>query len=285
MKLKGSRTEKKLKEAFIRELQAHAIYTYSASSAKSEGFDQIAEVFSTTAENEAEHAAHEYKFLSGHLNTRENLEIAIKKESNDAAWFYPEAALIAQQEGLPEIADFFNRIGKVEEKHRENFESLLETLRNGQSVTGRTIGHSALSMAQVMLPDQTNAAGFVHGGELMKLMDNAAGVVAVRHARTNVVTAMADEINFRTRVHVGDLVLVRAKLTFAGRTSMEVQIQIEVERLLTGERIEALTAYYVMVAVDSSGKPVQVPPLIINTEEEEKLFNQGLDRYKTRKQR
>ena len=143
--------------------------------------------------------------------------------------------------------------------------------------------HSALTMAQLMLRAQANPAGFVHGGELMKLMDNAAGVTAGRHSNSYVVTALVNDIQFFQPVRVGTLVLVYTKITFVGRTSMEIQIEVQTEDLFTGQRTKALTSYYTMVAVDGEGRPKSVPPLIVYTEEEEKLFNEGMQRYNARK--
>jgi len=283
MELKGSKTEEHLRKAFTRELHAHADYTYFASTAREADLEQIADVFSATAENEAEHAEHEFSFLGGSGDTRANLKRTIEREREEATRLYPEAAKVAEEEGFGEIADFFRRMGKVEEKHEKNYRELLETLDEGGTFKGRTVGHSAIAMAQLMLPHQTNPAGFVHGGELMKLMDNAAGVVAARHSRANPVTAKVENIDFRDPVHVGDLVLVHAKVTFTSRSSLEVQIRVEAANLLTGERRDVLTAYYIMVAVDIEGKSVEVPPLIVSTEEEERLFNDGLARYQARK--
>ena len=283
MQLKGSRTEENLRKAFIRELQAHANYTYFASAAKEAGLEQIADMFLETAENEAEHARHEFTFLGGAGDAKSNLKLAIGREHEEAIKLYPEAAHVAAEEGLAEIADFFRRMGKVEEKHERNFTELLETLDKGMAFKGRTVGHSAIEMAQVMLPHQTNPAGFVHGGELMKLMDNAAGVVAARHCRSNVVTAVVEDISFHNPVRVGDLVIVHAMMTFASRSSMEVQVEVETEDLFTGKMLRALTAYFVMVAMDAKGKPLEVPPLIVSTEEEERLFNEALARYEARK--
>jgi len=283
MQLKGSGTEDNLRKAFVRELYARANYTYFAQAAKDADLEQIAEMFLATAQNEAEHAKHEFKFLGGLGDTVANLKMAIEREHEEATRLYPEAAKVAEEEGFSEIADFFRRMGKVEEKHENNFLELLETQDKGGPFKGRTVGHSAVEMAQLMLPHQTNPAGFVHGGELMKLMDNAAGVVAARHSHANPVTAMVQDINFHNTVRVGDLVLVHGKITFTSRSSMEIRIDVEAEDLLTGKRRQALTAYYVMVAVDLQGKPVEVPPLIVITEEEDSLFNEGLARYKARK--
>jgi len=285
MQLKGSKTEEILRKAFVRELNARANYTYFAEAAREAGLEQIADMFSATANNEAEHAEHEFKFLGRLGDTAANLKLANGLEHEEATRLYPEAAKVAEEEGLDDIADFFHRMGKVEANHEKNFRELMETLDKGAEFRGRTVGHSAIEMAQLMLPHQTNPAGFVHGGELMKLMDNAAGVVAARHSRANPVTAMVEDINFHSPVRVGDLVLVHGKVTFTSRSSMEVRIEVEAENLLTGKRLPALTAYYVMVAVNLEGKAVEVPPLIVITEEEEKLFNEGLARYKSRKEK
>ena len=132
----------------------------------------------------------------------------------------------------------FARMGKVEEKHENNFLELLDTLDKGGTFKGRTVGHSAVEMAQLMLPHQTNPAGFVHGGELMKLMDNAAGVVAARHSRANPVTAMVQDINFYSPVRVGDLVLIHAKITFTSRSSMEVRIELRRKTFSPGSGVQ-----------------------------------------------
>ena len=283
MEFKGSKTEGNLRNAFARELQAYSSYMYFASAARDSGFEQIADIFLATAENEAEHARHEFEFLSGVGDIRANLKLALDLEHADATKNYPEAAQVAEEEGFAEIADFFRRMSKVEEKHEKNYLELLETLDKDGVFKGRTVGHSEVYMAQVMLPDQANPAGFVHGGELMKLMDNASGVVAARHSRSNIVTAMVEDITFLNPVRIADLVIIHAKMTFTSRSSMEVQIEIDAERLLAGTRLRALTAYFIMVALDAQGKATEVPPLIISTEAEEELYNEGLARYQARK--
>ena len=283
MQLKGSKTEENLHKAFARELRTHASYTYFAEAAREAGLEQIADMFLATAHNEAEHAEHEFKFLGSLGDMATNLKLAVEREHEEATKLYPGSAKTAKDEGFDEIADFFHRMGKVEAKHEKNFHEMLETLDKSKEFKGRTVGHSAVEMAQLMLPHQTNPAGFVHGGELMKLMDNAAGVVAARHSHANPVTAMVEDINFHNPVRVGDLVLIHGKITFTSRSSMEVRIQVEAENLLTGKRLPALTAYYVMVAVDLQGKSVGLPPLIVITEEEERLFDEGLNRYQARK--
>jgi len=146
------------------------------------------------------------------------------------------------------------------------------------------VHRSATAMAQTTLPHQANTLGFVHGGELMKMMDNAAGVAATRHCQKNVVLARVEEMNFHRPVRVGSLVLTNARLTFVSRSSMEVKVEVETESPLTGKKSPALTAYFVMVALDKEGNPTEVPPLLISTEEQEILYKEGKARYERHKE-
>jgi len=113
----------------------------------------------------------------------------------------------------------------------------------------------------------------------MKLMDTAAGVVAVRHCHKDSVTARVDGINFYHPIRVHNLVNVEACLTFVGRSSMEVRVEVWAEDIPKEEKVHALTAYFIMVAVDSEGKPSEVPPLAISTEQEMVLWERGKQRY------
>jgi len=283
MDLKGSKTEANLRTAFDQELRAYFEYVYAGKRASGEGFDLIADVFHQTARNEAEHAEHEYHFLGRGGDVRKSLQAAIRHEE-EATAFYRGIAGTAREEGFEEIAAFFDRIGKVEEIHRTKYEEIIKGFESDTPLEGRTVRHSALTMAQLMLPAQANPAGFVHGGELMKLMDSAAGVTAARHSATNVVTALVSELNFLHPVLVGSLVIVHTRITFISRSSMEVQVELLTENLMeSGKRVKALTAYYTMVSVNNLGQPQPVPPLIIYTEEEERLFSEGAARYREQK--
>ena len=144
----------------------------------------------------------------------------------------------------------------------------------------KTVASSALIMSVVMQPDQANPSGNVHGGEIMKLMDNAAYVVAQRHARTNVVTARVDELIFHQPIYVGNLVTCHAFLTFVNRSSMEVVVTVAVENLFSESPGKcALTAYFTMVALNVGGKPLSVLPLKLETEEEKIRFEEGRRRH------
>ncbi|MFW6278770.1 MAG: acyl-CoA thioesterase [Bacillota bacterium] len=144
----------------------------------------------------------------------------------------------------------------------------------------KTISYSRTVMSRIMLPNQANPAGNVHGGEIMKLMDDTAYVVARKHSRENVVTARVDELQFHQPIYVDNLTTCRAQLVFVGQTSMEVRVKVEVQDLESEENPRtALTAFFTMVALDKNGQPTQVPQLILETEEEKKEFAKGKKRY------
>ncbi len=133
---------------------------------------------------------------------------------------------------------------------------------------GKSVGDSSVIIAQVMIPQDANPAGNVHGGVIMKLIDTAAAVVASRHARCNSVTASIDRLDFHNAVYVGDLLFFKASLNMVGRTSMEVGVRVEAENIITGGLRHTASAYLTFVALDEKGRPREVPPLIIKTEEE-----------------
>jgi acyl-CoA hydrolase len=115
-----------------------------------------------------------------------------------------------------------------------------------------------------------NSAGFVHGGIVMKLCDEVAGIAAIRHCRSRVVTAAMDRMTFILPVNVGELVTCSATVNAAWRTSMEVGVRVEAENPLTGDHHHTSTAYLTMVAVDDDGKPMPVPPLQAESEAEQR---------------
>lgn len=147
---------------------------------------------------------------------------------------------------------------------------------------GKRVRESSIVMAQVMTPQDVNVAGNVHGGVIMKLIDETGGSVAIRHARGNAVTASIDRVNFHHPVFVGDLVTLRASLNLVGRTSMEVGVRVEAENLITGEVRHTASAYLTYVALDKDYKPMVVPPLILETEEEMRRSREAQARRDTR---
>ncbi|MBI2342744.1 MAG: acyl-CoA thioesterase [Deltaproteobacteria bacterium] len=125
-----------------------------------------------------------------------------------------------------------------------------------------TVSETRNILMQLMQPTTANVYGYVHGGEIMKLVDEAAFVSATRLARTNVVTASIDHHSFKAPVHIGDLLILKSQVNFTGATSMEVGIRIEVERLRSGETCKVGAAYLTMVALDDAGRPTPVPQLV-----------------------
>ncbi|MEJ2695105.1 MAG: acyl-CoA thioesterase [Candidatus Sulfobium sp.] len=147
---------------------------------------------------------------------------------------------------------------------------------------GKRVRESLVIMAQVMIPQDANPAGNVHGGVIMRHVDTAAAVVAARHSRSNVVTASIDRLDFHHPVFVGDLLFFKASLNFVGRTSMEVGVRVESEKLLTGVIEHTASAYLTFVALDEKGRPREVPPLIIETQEEARRSMEGKKRRESR---
>lgn len=131
MSLNGTRTEANLLAAFAGESQARNKYTYFASAAKKEGFEQIAGIFLEAADNEKEHAKRLGKFLGIVGNTKQNLEEAAKGENYEWTSMYKEFEEVAREEGFDDIADVFKEIGEVEEFHEQRFLALLERVKNG----------------------------------------------------------------------------------------------------------------------------------------------------------
>lgn len=123
-----------------------------------------------------------------------------------------------------------------------------------------------------MMPQDANILGHVFGGAILSMMDKTAAVAAFRHARSNCVTASIDRVDFREPIHVGDLVVMHASVNFTGRSSMEVGVRVEAEDLLTGRRRHTNSCYLTFVAIDRNGRPVEVPPVIPETEDEQRRY-------------
>ncbi len=136
---------------------------------------------------------------------------------------------------------------------------------NSDEKAVKTVAASEVTLARQMMPDDANPWGDVHGGVVMKIVDEAAGVAATRHARCRVATVAIDFMSFLHPVHVGDLVVIAASVNDVGRTSMEVGVRVETENMLTGEKQHTSSAYVVMVALDDAGRPTPLPPLTAET--------------------
>ena len=123
-------------------------------------------------------------------------------------------------------------------------------------------------MVQLVLPNDANTMGNVLGGMVLHWIDLAAAVVAHRHCRSEAVTASIDQVSFLAPIRVGQVAMIAARMTYTGKTSMEIRVDVQSEDLLSGERQQTSTAYLTFVAVDGKGRPKEVPPLILETEDE-----------------
>ena len=133
-------------------------------------------------------------------------------------------------------------------------------------LTPRPGSASEVTLVELMTIPDANIAGTVHGGTVMKLVDTAAGLAAIRHCGGLAVTASIDQMSFHAPAHVGDLIHIRASVNDVGRTSIEVGVRVEAENIVTGDRMHTSSAYIVMVAVDEHGRPRPVPPLVVESD-------------------
>lgn len=142
---------------------------------------------------------------------------------------------------------------------------------------------SAVEMTEVILPNDANPLGNMLGGRLLHLIDMAAAVAAARHSGRPCVTASFDSVDFLTPVHVGEVCILKAKVTWAGRTSIEVAVDVYAENLLTSDRRHATTAFTTFVAIDpGTGHPAEVPPVMPETAAEQRCFAEANARREQR---
>jgi acyl-CoA hydrolase len=125
-------------------------------------------------------------------------------------------------------------------------------------------------MVELVLPNDANTMGNVLGGRVLHWIDLAAAIVAHRHCRKEAVTASMDEVSFLYPIRVGQMAVIAARMTYVGRTSMEIRVDVQSEDLMSGERRQTSTAYLTFVAVDRNGHPTTVPPLLLENEEEKR---------------
>lgn len=147
----------------------------------------------------------------------------------------------------------------------------------------KKVSQTSVELAQIMLPADTNPAGNVHGGTIMKLIDNAAFVVASRHTGRNTVTASIDRLDFHCPVYLGNLVTLKASMNRAGKSSMEIGVRVEAEDLITGEVRHTASAYLTFVALNTEGKPTEIPKLEAITDEEKRRLVDAATRYALRR--
>lgn len=150
------------------------------------------------------------------------------------------------------------------------------------SLAPRTVSETALTLTMFTQPEHSNSLGNVHGGVVLKLCDECGGIIAARHARHPAVTITVDSVTFHQPVLLGRLLLVHGRITWVGQTSMEVELRVETENLLTGEVVHTNSAYFVYVALGEDRKPTPVPRLLLENAEEERRFAEGQQRQEAR---
>jgi uncharacterized protein (TIGR00369 family) len=132
------------------------------------------------------------------------------------------------------------------------------------------------------MPQHVNNLGHVFGGVILSMVDRAAAVAAMRHARRACVTVAIDRVDFREPIYSGELVTCSAQVNYVGRTSMEVGVRVEAENLITGTRRHTNTCYLTFVAIDENGKPIPVPSLELETDEDRQRFREAERRREVR---
>ena len=147
---------------------------------------------------------------------------------------------------------------------------------------GKPVRESISEYSEIALPNDANALGNVLGGKVMHLVDLAAAMAAIRHARRPCVTASVDSLHFLHPVRIGQLIVLRSSVNRVFRSSMEVGVQVETETLLTGEKLHTCSAYLTFVELDANGKATEVPPVIPETEEELRRYRQAGERREYR---
>ena len=147
---------------------------------------------------------------------------------------------------------------------------------------GKKASDSEMTTARLMMPTDANVLGNVFGGAIMKYMDEAAAIVAWRHAGKNVVTASIDRMNFFAPVYVGNLLILRASVNYVGTTSMEIGVRIEAQDLSTRRGVHAGSCYLTYVALDEKGKPTPIPRLIVTTPTQRRRFKEAAARRRIR---
>jgi len=157
----------------------------------------------------------------------------------------------------------------------ELYESMIE-------MEEKTVAETRVELAQIMYPEHANPAGNVHGGYILKLIDQAGAIVAARHTHSNVVTASVDRMDFISPAFIGNLVFAKASLNYVGKTSMEIGVRIEAECLKTGRHTHIGSAYLTFVALDKDDNPIEIPKVIPETDEEKRRYEDAQQRRKKR---
>ncbi|XP_015233208.1 PREDICTED: cytosolic acyl coenzyme A thioester hydrolase isoform X4 [Cyprinodon variegatus] len=221
----------------------------------------------------------------------ENILTGEKKLANKAALWYVPCSL-QNVDKITEVPPIEYASPEQEEEGRKRYESqkierletkarLEEAMPPPPNPERYTVGFSQSSLIHLVGPSDCTLDDFVYGGVTMKLMDEVAGIVAARHCNTNIVTASVDAINFHRKIKKGCVVTVTGRLTFVSNRSMEIEVLVDADPLVEKEKgkYRAVSAFFTFISLDKENKPLNVPPLKIEGEEEQKRFEEGKARY------
>ncbi|XP_067328953.1 cytosolic acyl coenzyme A thioester hydrolase isoform X2 [Anolis sagrei] len=246
---------------------------------------------------EVAHVSAEISYTSKHsvevqVNVEsENILNGAKRLTNKATLWYVPLSLNNVHKVLEVPPIQFVGKEQEEEGRRRYEEQKMERMetkeRNGDIILPvinpepYTVGYSQSSLIHLVGPSDCTMLGFVHGGVTMKLMDEVAGIVAARHCKTNIVTASVDAINFHEKIKKGSVVTVSGRMTFTSNKSMEIEVFVDVDPFVTDtqERYRAVSAFFTYVSLSPEGRPLPVPQLVVETEEERRRFEEGKGRY------
>ncbi|XP_075898089.1 cytosolic acyl coenzyme A thioester hydrolase isoform X2 [Nelusetta ayraudi] len=224
----------------------------------------------------------------------ENILTGAKKLANKAALWYVPCSL-QNVDKILEVPPPKYASPELEEEGRKRYEAQkterLETKARSEEVVPppsnpedplkerHTVAFSQSSLIHLVGPSDCTLHNYVHGGVTMKLMDEVAGIVAARHCNTNIVTASVDPINFHRKIKKGCVVTVTGRLTFTSNRSMEIEVLVDVASLAEKEKYRAVSAFFIFISLDKDNRPLPVPQLKINGEDEQRRFDEGQKRY------
>ncbi|XP_049437923.1 cytosolic acyl coenzyme A thioester hydrolase isoform X2 [Epinephelus fuscoguttatus] len=221
----------------------------------------------------------------------ENILTGAKKLANKAALWYVPCSL-QNVDKIMDVPPIKYASEEQEEQGRKRYEAQkmerLETKARIEEMVPPTpkpeqhsVSFSQSSLIHLVGPSDCTLHNYVHGGVTMKLMDEVAGIVAARHCNTNIVTASVDAINFHRKIHKGCVVTVTGRLTFVSNKSMEIEVLVDASSLveIDVDKYRAVSAFFTFISLDKDNKPLPVPPLKVNGEEEQRRFEEGKARY------
>ncbi|XP_017273114.1 cytosolic acyl coenzyme A thioester hydrolase isoform X2 [Kryptolebias marmoratus] len=221
----------------------------------------------------------------------ENILTGTKKLANKAALWYVPCSL-QNADKILEVPPITYANAEREEEGRKRYEAqkierhetkarLEEAMPPPPNPERHTVGFSQSSLIHLVGPSDCTIDDYVYGGVTMKLMDEVAGIVSARHCNTNIVTASVDAINFHRKIRKGCVVTVTGRLTFVSNKSMEIEVLVDAASLVNEEkgRYRAVSAFFTFISLDKDNKPLPVPPLKIEGEDEQRRFEEGKARY------